>query len=205
MKGTLLYIAHQTELQGEEAISQIDMTARQGLQLIDSYVRSTEQVELQLEPVSVSSVLYEVAQELEPVVKQYGGELDVAVDGRYGPVLAHQASLEAMLVTVGRSLLEADTNPKPRLVLATYRTAQGINAGVFGQHPDLNPSIFRRALALYGTSRQPLPGAHPLNGAGLYMADVLCEKMAAHLRVVHRHKLTGLAACFAPSAQLQLV
>jgi len=205
LKGTLLYITHQAELQGTAALTEIDLTARQGLHLIDSYVRSTEQAELELEPVSISSVLYDVAQTLDPLVRQYGGELELSVDGKYGPVMAHQPSLEAMLVTVGRSLLEADTNPKPRVVLSTYRTAQGINAGVLGNHPDLNPSLFRRALALYGRTRQPLPGAHALNGAGLYVADLLCEQMEAQLRVVRRHNMTGLAAYFMPSAQLQLV
>ena len=205
LKSPLLQIAYQAETGRHDALLGISMVTSRALHLIDSYLLSAEQQELALEPVSVSAVLYDVAQALDPLARQYNAEIEISVAGKYGPVMAHRKSLEAALVTIGHSLLEADVNRHPKLVLSAFRNRQGIAAGVFGDHPELTADSFRRALALFGAARQPLPSVSPLNGAGLYVAEALFESMDARLQVSRRHKLTGLAASFVPSAQLQLV
>ena len=205
LKSPLLQIAYQAELQDVQTLPAIGLTAARALQLIDTYILSTQQQALPLEPVSVSSVLYDVAQLLDPLARQHNCRLEIAVGGKYGPVMAHQKGLEAALVTIGQSLIEADTTAHPRLVLSAYKNRQGIAAGMFGNHPDLTPEAFRRALGLIGNARQPLPTVSPLNGAGLYMAEAIFETMDARLQVTRHHKLTGLAASLVPSAQLQLV
>lgn len=205
LKSPLLQIAYQAELQQPEAWLEIKRTTAKTLHLIDTYLLSTQQQSLRLEPVSVSSVLYDVAQALDPLARQHNCELEIAVAGKYGPVMAHQKSLETALITLGQSLIEADTTPHPRLVLSTYKSKHGIAAGVFGNHPDLTADMFRRALALYGTVRQPLPTVSALNAAGLYMAEALFESMDSKLQVARHSHLIGLAASLRPSAQLQLV
>jgi hypothetical protein len=205
LKSPLLHIAYHAELKQVTALPEIGATAARTLQLIDTYLLSTSQQQLEFEPVSVSSVLYDVAQALDPLARQHNCELEIAVAGKYGPVMAHQKSLEAALITLGQSLIEADTATHPRLVLSAYKNSRGIAAGAFGNHPDLTPDSFRRALALFGTARQPLANTSALNAAGLYMADALFESMDAKLQVAHHQKLTGLAASLVPSAQLQLV
>ena len=205
LKVPLIHIAHSAERRHVEAFAEIELTTARALQLIDSYLLSLQQRQLELEPVSLSSVLYDVAQTLDPLARQHNADLEISVAGRYRPVMAHHAGLAAGLTMLGQSLLEADSGSRPRLVLSVYRGKEGIAAGVFGDHPDLTPSLFRQALKLYGQARQPLPSANSLNGAGLYVAHSLFERMQSHLKVSHHTKLTGLAAHFLPSAQLQLV
>lgn len=205
LKTPLIQISHHAELGGSEAISDIGATASRALHLIDTYLLSTRQQELPLEPVSISSVLYDVAQLLDPLARQHNSEVEIQVAGKYGPVMAHRESLEAGLVTLGQSLLEADNSTQPRLVLSLYKGQQGLITGVFGDHVELTPQVFRRALKLFGGARQPLPNSSALNGAGLYVANSLFDGMNVKLRVAHHRKLTGLAAGFLPSAQLQLV
>ena len=205
LKTPLIQISHHTELAHEQALSEISTTATRALHLIDTYILSTQQQELPLEPVSLSSVLYDVAQALDPLAKQHGSELQISLAGKYSPVMAHRPTVEAALVVIGQGLLEADGDTQPRLTLAAYKAQSGLTAGIFSENIDLTPQLFRRALKLYGGSRQPLPTASALNGAGLYVAHSLFENMRARLRVAHHHKLTGLAASFLPSAQLQLI
>lgn len=205
LKSPLLQIAYQAEAENASALADISLTSWQALHLIDSYLLCAEQQELALEPVSVSSVLYDVAQVLDPIARQYGAEIEISVAGKYVPVMANRTGLEAGLVTIGRSLLEADTTAHPKLVLSAFKSQQGIAAGVFGDHPELTADSFRRALALFGGARQPMPTASALNGAGFYVAKALFESMNASLQVVRHHKLTGLSASFVPSAQLRLV
>ena len=205
LKSPLLNISYQAELNQPQALADIGTQSARALHLIDTYLLSIHQQELQLEPVSVSSVLYDVAQALYPLARQHNCQVEISVAGKYGPVMANQKNLETALVTIGQSLIEADTNNHPKLVLSTYKNQKGIAAGVFGNHPLLTPDMFRRALDLFGTARQPLPSASALNAAGLYMADALLVSMDSRLQVARHHKLNGLAASLVPSAQLQLV
>lgn len=202
LKSPLLQIAYQAET---GSVADIAAITRRTLYLIDSYLLGIGQQSLALEPVSVSSVLYDVAQTLDPLAKQYNAQIEIDIAGRYGPVMAHPSGLEAALVSLGQSLLEADTSPRPRLVLSVYKDKQGIAAGIFGDHPDLNANNFRQALNLFGHSRQPMPAASSLNAAGLYVAETLLTSMNSHLEVARRHHLTGLIANLIPSHQLQLV
>ncbi len=82
---------------------------------------------------------------------------------------------------------------------------QGIVTGVFADQPELTTDAFRRARALYGTARQPLPILSAHTGAGIYVAHMLLAAMQAPLHVARHNSLTGLAATFVPSRQLQLV
>lgn len=205
LKTPLLQISYDSELAHDGALTDIKTTATQALHLIETYILSTQQQELPLEPVTLSSVLYDVAQSLQPLAKQYGSDLDLRIEGRYGPVMAHRPTLAAGLVTIGQSLIEADNGAHSSLTLAVYKHKSGLSAGVFGEVLDLTPQLFRRAMRLYGDSRQPMPSASAFSGAGFYVAQNLFEQMNTTLRVAHHRKLTGLAASFLPSTQLQLV
>lgn len=205
LKMPLLHIAHRAELHDAAALQAIEVTAAQALRLIDTYLFSVQQQTLELEPVSVSSVLYEAAQTLEPLAQQYGGRLELAVDGKYGPVMAHPRGLIAALVSLGQSLLEADESERPQLTLSVYRHKNIIQTGIFSGQAGLSADMLRRALRLYGTVRQPMPTGSSLNGAGVYVAETIFRQMSARLHVARHRNLTGLAAGLLPSAQLQLV
>jgi hypothetical protein len=177
------------------------------IQLIDSYLLGLQvqgQPVLELEPVSVASMLQDVAHRLTPYAKQYSLELEVSLSGKYGPVMANRSQLEAAYMALGHSLIEAQTGEQPRIVLAAHKSANGIVAGVFSDG-NMTTDIFRRARALYGQARQAAPGLSAQSGAGIFIANSILESMQAPLRVAHHHKMSGLAATLLPSQQLQLV
>lgn len=218
MKLPLLQIARRAELarlngDTETSLDTIELTADGALQLIDSYLLSLKlaqaQASLQLEPVSISAVLNQTAHQLDKLAKQYDCELELHLAGRYEPIMAHRAGLEAALTSLGYVFIEAQSNAphtnRPVLKLAAHRSKTGIVAGLFADLDGLSADMYRRARSLYGHARQPLNQLSSSSGAGIFVADSLLSSMSARLRIAHHQKLTGLAATFSSSNQLHLV
>jgi len=213
LKMPLLHIARSAELGGRnrrQTLDSIAYTADMAMQLIDSYLLSTElqgQPSLQLEPVSISSVLQEVAHRLAPLAKQYDQDLEISLSGRYGPVMGHRDSLDAAYTMLGYAMIESQPvgDQRSTVTLGAHKSSVGLVAGVFGNQEGLTADMFRRARALYGRSRQPLPSLSSSAGASIFVADSLLGAMSTSLRVAHHHKMSGFAATFSPSQQLQLV
>ena len=194
LKMPLLQIAHHAELAHEHALNEVGITAERALSLVDNYLLAVRlnQQELQFEPVSVSSVLYDVAHQLTPMAKQYNCDLELRLDGKYQPVMSHKAGLHAALVTLGQSFIEAEPALRPTVVLAGYKSRRGITTGLFtesGQTPKLGIS-------------PKLPSAVDAN---IYVADSIFQAMAAKLYAAKHRKLNGLAVTLMPSTQLQII
>jgi hypothetical protein len=215
LKSPLLQIARRAEagrLYGEADLKIIESTADSALRLLDNYVLgvrlSFEQHELQIEPVSISSVLYDTGQQLDAIAKNYGVELELSVAGRYGPVMAHRQGLQSALVSLGAALIEALPaleRPQLRLQLATHRCRYGIVAGLYSDAEQLTTDALRQGRKLYGKARQPLAGITHSAGAGVFVADTLLRAMNLNLQVSRHHSLYGLGAVLQPNHQMQLV
>jgi K+-sensing histidine kinase KdpD len=214
LKTPLMHIARQAELiqEGEAArgLSRIEETANLALTLVDNYLLSTKlaQTALELEPVSLSAVLHDTAEQLSPIAHQYHCELQLSLGGKYGPVMAHRSALQAALVSMGHAFIEsglAHTGRMPVVTLATHRGSKGIITGVYGESGGLSASVFQRSKVLYGRSQQPLQAFTASSGAGIFVADSLFAAMDARLRVGSYKKTAGLAATLLPSRQLSLV
>ena len=220
LKVPLLQIARQAELAGLQAngavsLQQIQTTADMALRLIDSYVLGArlaleDQYLFEMEPVSVSSVLYDAGQQLEAMAKLYGVELELNVSGKYGPVMAHRSGLQAALVSLGHALIEAmpaigDAKHRPRLSLSAYRSRYGIVTGVYSEVEQLTTEALRQGKKINGQARQPLATLTHTAGAGIFVADTILQAMNSELTVSRHHKLYGLAAILKPNPQLQLI
>lgn len=131
------------------------------------------------------------------------------MSGRYEPIMAHRAGLEAALTSLGYVFIEAQSSAphkyRPVLKLAAHRGKTGIVAGMFADLEGLSAEMYRRGRSLYGQARQPLTQLTASSGAGIFVADSLLASMQARLRIAHHQKLTGLAATFSSSNQLHLV
>lgn len=220
MKLPLLQIARSAELarlgaNPADKLDNIELAADGALKLLDGYLLSIKLArahrELELEPISVAAVLADTAHSLGKLAKQYGCRLELHLAGRYEPVMAHRAGLEAALSSLGYVFIEAqaaaqEDEEHPIIKLAAHRSRAGIVAGMFAEVEGLTAEMYRRGKALYKEQ-----AAHPLNpltngsGAGVFVAESLLSSMSAKLRIAHHQKLTGLAATFIPSQQLQLV
>lgn len=207
LKHPLTQIARQAELANKNSLAHVENIASNAIRLIDNYLLTTmvDQQSLELESVSVSEVLYDVSQQLQPIAKQYNCDIELSLAGKYGPVMAHKQSLSAALFTLGHNLIESQPqDQKNTVVVAGYRSSKGIVAGVFGQNSDAINEAYRRTI-LKSDKAAVLSKAGSSNNTGVYIAELLFRAMSSGLRVAHHKKLVGLAGNFLPSSQLRLV
>ena len=213
LKLPLMQIARQTEfgrLSGETDLKSIQATAETALRLLDSYVLGVRlsQHQLELEPVSISSVLYDASQQLDGLAKNYGVGLELSIAGRYGPVMAHRQGLQSALVSLGAALIEAipaNDAPQLKLKLATHRSRYGIVAGVYSDSQRITNHSLERGRQLLDRSRQPLIDVTHTSGAGIFVADSILKAMDLSLTASRHRRLHGLGAVLQPSKQVQLV
>lgn len=215
LKLPLLQVSQHLEIVrngGKLSLDQLEVITDMAINLVDSYVLSRQldarQMELHLEPVSVSSVLYASAERLRAFARQYNCDVRLQLGGRYLPVIAHRQGLEMAFTALGYSFIEAQTQKtdKPStLILAAHKSRAGVVAGVYSDQAGLTMESFRRGKLLFGRSRQPIPSLSHGAGAGIFVAGALLESMASPLRVARYHKLNGLAATLLPNSQLQMV
>jgi signal transduction histidine kinase len=217
LKLPLQQIARQAELGITQntvaSLFAIQTSADMTLQLLDSYLlglrlASEPEERFEVEPVSVSAVLLDAKTQLASTAKQYNVELDLHINGRYEPVMAHRYALKAALVNLGYALIEALPamgTRQLRLQLAAHRTKYGVVAGVYCDAEDLTPQVFRRAQNLYGNARQPLVAVSPNSGAGIFVAEAILQAMSSRLRTGRFQKLPGFAVTLPPSQQLALI
>jgi K+-sensing histidine kinase KdpD len=218
LKVPLTVIARQAELAqlaGQPAANPalVQTQADAALQLVDSYLLGLqlmrEQTQLELEPVSVSSTICDIAHALTRFAKQYGVDIQVDIAGRYQPVMAHARGLRAALLSLGYGLVEAQAAHEDKrlrkLRLATHRTPHGIIAGMYGMYDGVCAAQWRTALQLCGQAAQPFTALTSGSSAGLFVADTILRSMDSRLHVGNYARQRGLAAMLHPSQQLQLV
>ncbi len=219
LKVPLTTIARQAEL--GQLTGQVELTdaaairtqAAAALTIVDSYLLGLElmsrQTNLALEPVSATSTLMDAAHDLDRFARHYNVQLEVVVNGKFGPVMSHPAGLRAALLSLGFALVEAqaaqDMRGPRRVVMAIHRTPQGIVTGMYGQYEILTAERWRAALGLVGKARQPLTSTIAGSGAGLFVADAILRSMDGRLRVGRYLHQSGLATTLQPSRQLSLV
>lgn len=215
LKLPLLQIARQAEqgqLTGEANISQIRTSAQSALQLLDNYalgVRLAQSPQnLSVEAISVSSVLYDSAQELDGLAKSYGVDLELNISGRFGPVMANRQGLQAALTSLGAALIEALPAleaPQLKLQLATHRSRYGIVAGIYTDTKQLSNEALQKGRRLQSQSRQPLLGLTHTSGAGIFVADAILNAMDLKLTASRHHRLYGVGTVLQSNNQLQLI
>ncbi|MGC1177148.1 MAG: hypothetical protein WA843_03700 [Candidatus Saccharimonadales bacterium] len=217
LKLPLLQIARQVEqgrLDGQTDLLAVQATADTALRLLDNYLLGVrlalEPQHFDIEPVSVSSVLYDTGQQLDAFAKTYGVSLELHVAGRYGTVMAHRQGLQAALTSLGAALIEAlpALGAAPRqltLQLATHRSRYGIVAGLYTETAQVTNEALRRGRLLQGRGRQPLLNLTHTSGAGIFVADAILQAMSLRLRASRHHGLYGLGAVLPSNNQLRLV
>jgi len=211
-------IAHAAELSRlnpgqaelEELFKTISLTSEAAMKLIDGYLLSVQLQQapgLPLEPVSLSSVLYDTAERLDKYAKAHDCEIELHVQGKYGPVMARPEVVATAIESLGYSFIEAASrqNNTSKIVLMARKTGTGMTAGVFSDADRLSSALFKQAKILKGKARQPLGDFSAGSGAGVFVADALFAWLESTMRVSKFKSFHGLAATLAPSNQLSLV
>lgn len=189
----------------------VQAIAGSSLQLVESYALSLrvqgKLTPLELEPLTMSSLLYDTAQALSPYAGQYGVKLELDTGPRLSTVLGDRKVLQAALTSLGQVFVLAGAEsdmPQP-VRLAAHSSRYGVVAGLYGPQQSLGADSLRRAHILQGKARQPLGRLVSGPAAGVFVANSLLHTLQVHLHVARYHKLSGLAATLSPSRQLQLV
>ena len=189
------------------------LSADSGLQLIEAYkllLSAEDNLKQPPEPVAIGAVLEDIAHQLAPYAKQYNTALEVSVQPRLAPVLAHQPSLASALEILGSSLIRAQSaqteSKNYKLVLGAHRSPDNaIAAGAFSSVQGLSDRTLRAARSLVGKARQPLPAVPAGAAAGVLIADMLCAAMWQPLRAAAHHNLPGLVTALPASKQLHFI
>src|SRR5882757_2385788 len=196
LKLPLLQIARRAELSNlekpaSEDLKEIQATADMAIRLLDNYLFGArlsleDDYQLQMEPVSISSVLYDTGQQLDAMAKLYGVDLELNLGGKFGPVMANRTGLQSALVSLGYSLIEALPSledKKLRLQLAAHRCRYGVVAGLYSDVEQLTTEALRQGRKLHGHARQPLATLSHSSGAGVFVADAILQAMDSELTV----------------------
>ncbi len=221
LKLPLMYIARRTELAimahdvSAESLRSIQTTATSALELVDSYLLGLQIAEnqqvLELEPVSTSSTLYDVAESLKDVARRYDVSLRLDVSGNHIPVMANKPALVSALLSLSTAYIEAQTplvenGQKRILTLATHQVREGVVAGIYSDSEVISLKQLRKAFELHNNrARQPFNQLSSTSAAGLFIASKLLQAMSAELKTIKHHRQSGLAAILQPSRQLQFI
>lgn len=202
--------AHPNAEELERLLQTIALTSSSALKLIDSYLLSVKlqnEPGLPLEPVSLSSVMYDTAHALDTYAKAHDCEVEIRLGGKFGPVMARREVVQSAIESLGYSFIDAVSRPdaSTKVTLAVRRTAAGISTGVYSDMDKLNSGLLRQAKVLKGLARQPLGDFSAGSGAGVFVADALFEFLDSPVRVAKFQNLFGLAANLTPSKQLSFV
>jgi zinc transporter ZupT len=214
LKLPLLQIARLSELSkltGQPMLADMQVTAQSALSLIDNYVLGVQMAAdkhtLDVESVSISSVLYDASHDLSRMAKNYGVALELNIGGRFEPVMTNRVGLQSALVSLGSALIEAlpalETQ-QLKLQLATHRCRYGIVAGLYADSEQLSTTVLQQGRKLYGHTRQPLTTLTHSAGAGVFVADAILRAMQLKLQISRHHRLYGLGTVLQPNPQMQL-
>ena len=196
-----------------EQAKNIHLSSEAGLLLVEAYrmLLKSDQILLEaFEPVAIGAVLEEVAHRLSDYAKEYGVQIQVDVQGRFAPILAHTASLELAIEVLSASIIRAQASQNSgkaaRIVLGAHKSSEGLlAAGVFSDVRGLSDKSLRAARSLLGRAHQPLPHVPPGSASGILVADMLCESLWQPLRKSAHRSMDGLATNLPISKQLEFI
>lgn len=181
------------------------------LRLIDCYQTYINRQDLLslIEPVSLSAIMSEIISDMKPYAHWRQCDLDLAVEGKFQPVLANKEMLHIILGSLSSIFLSAQSELRPKkrplIMYAVSRNKQGVTAGIYSDLEGFNSEMLIRARKLFGKAMNPVNGLISNTNAGLFLADSLLGTVASGLKVAKLNNLYGFATTFKPSQQLILV
>lgn len=189
-----------------------DLT-RSSLQLLESYTLTMRlqggSAQPELEPVAVTSLLYDTLHTLDPFAKQLSVALELDMPQRLEPVVSDRAILQSALLSLGQVFVLSQSQAEPQhpsvVRLSAHRGGYGIVAGWYGQGLQLTASALARARKMGGWAQQPYSELVSGPATGVFIADSLLSSVATKLHVARYHNAMGLAVTLPACRQLQFV
>lgn len=208
----LLNIARLSELQqsaSRPSFEAIETIADSILKLLDSYLiaarYTNEQIKLELEPVSLSAVMYDVAHYMDRLSRAQNCELRLKIQKHSGLVLAHPHGIKAAFLSLCYAFLHSsDQTKKAVITLEAHRVQGGVIAGVLSDDIRIEKGAFMKGHKLAGKAYQSIKDI-PTNGSGYFIASNLFETMTIPVQYIHSNRRFGIMGTFHSSSQLALL
>ena len=208
----LLRIARLAELhQNDDKLDyvSVETIADSALKLLDGFLLSArlknQQIDLALEPVSISATMYDVAHYLDKLAKAQNCELRLRVQRKSGLVLAQANGVKAALLSLCYGFLHA-TDPlhKSIITMDAHKQHNVVLAGLTSFDVRLDKSVMNRAKPIAGSAYQSIKDL-PTSGAGFFIAANLFDAMTVPLKIIQSSRQFGMMGVFQPSKQLRLL
>lgn len=166
----------------------------QSLRALDAYVLTRQPNVLRFEPISVGSMLYDVAHELSPLAKQYGRHIQLDNRARFGSLLTDRQYLHQLLGLVGEIVIKMPhaKDNSTDIILGTHSSQRGVVAGAFlgSGSPQIKSTIHN-----FVSWQQQ---------ASVEVAGLLAERLKTVLRAYRHYTMPGIGVRLEPSKQLRL-
>jgi len=215
LKNPLLLVARSSELAAKDSravdFAEIEKTAEQALQLIDNYLLSAQseygQKQLQLEPVSLGSIFYDVANEINALAKANNYELQV--DTRHtAPVMVDPQAARTALGSLSQIMMIPNSDKRAKILRFTAfkKSTSEVVAGVLVPGSEgFTEAELAAADRLQGSTITVLGKGSVSSGIHLAIAQSLAEAMGGQVLPVKRLRMKGLGMQLIKSEQLALV
>ncbi len=214
LKNSLLQISKSTETSiktGLENNFLIKSTSDYTVELLNAYSLGLklafEDIAINLEPISVSAVLYSTAEKLAAIAKNYDVDIDLNISGKNNLILSNYSGLETSLVSLGYSMIESlpsTDNKQMKIYLASHMCRYGLVAGIYTDSSALTNEALKKGRKLYGMVRQPLTSFSHTASSGIFLADSILNNLNLKLKTSQHRHLHGLGIVLEPIPQLQL-
>ncbi|MEX2014674.1 MAG: hypothetical protein WD885_01955 [Candidatus Saccharimonadales bacterium] len=212
LKRSLVLIARQAELNKshleEKSLESIQENAEKTLRLIDSYLLMAQseygQRLLPVEPLSVGSVIYSVAEEIRPVARK--ADIDIVLNINDALVMANPKGLRAAVLCLSDMVLTQTSIERDGRVVEinTKRSSGDIKISVLSQSMKVKNSDLRKALEGLGRTHMAFSSSSSESGVRLAIASLLGESLGTRLKAVRSNNTQGIGFNLALSRQLQL-
>lgn len=215
LKNPLLLVARSSELAAKDStvvdFAELEQSAEQALRLIDHYLLSAQseygQKQLQLEPVSLGSIFYDVANDINTLAQANNYELQV--DTRHtAPVMVDPYAARAALSSLSQIMMTPNPDKKTKVLrLSAFKKSAGeVVAGVLVPGVEgFTESELKAARNLQGNSATVLGKGSASSGIHLAIAGSLAEAMGGQVLPIKRLRMKGLGMQLIKSEQLALV
>lgn len=214
LKNPLTFIARQAEfyksLSSEDAMGQIEQSASEALMLIDSYLLSAQtqhgQLRLSLEPIGLGSLLFDTANQINPLAKKNSYSLEIACEYNH-PVMVDKRAFIASLFCLSQIFLVPHDDKKPRtLRIKAYKKRDNqVLAGVFSSFfGGLSEEELVNAINSSGYVNQSIKDSVN-SGVQLAVAESLANSMQSFIRPIKSSRQRGLGLEVFKSEQLSLI
>lgn len=187
----------------------IQSIAETTLHLVDCYslVKPAGQLNLELEPVSMGSVIQDVLHQLAPFAREHDCAIRDSYSGASRLVLANRSLARAALLAMGHAFIEGaseDDGAKRTILFGARTSKRGQTVGVYSKDTTITAKDLRSSQKIAGKALQQCSGLVG-SGGGILLADTLLRQMNSRLDSSSYRRLPGVAALFQQNKQLQLI